>query len=675
MSLPRVARYGTLSPEPSWRLPHPRCVGAGGAPESDVNHPHRRRTARPAPLLALLALAALLVPAGSAVAPASATAPADGLCAFAAAIDPALLDPDVPEELQRFTVSLFAEEGIALVAGRPGVLTIQVGAANADECDATDEELAAEFLSLGPPFTSGFLPFAPDVKEVRAVLTLRSGGETVDWAVLGGLEGAPGTSLTVDPDDQQASVDLDKDAFSGLSVLLGLDLPENAAGEYRIDIELLVWSLADDPSTDDPTGTVKLELDLVVGPPVGMCLATLLLDADAYEAALAAAEARFDELVREFGDLSDELDELTGSSSSLPTPEESERIAEIEARLDEIDAELDALAFGGLGEDELEAVVTELGPSSRLLLSAYALPLFASNCATLLGPDAVFVPSTAGGGTDSGSLTSIDDLEIRAVLERDGVEVAWDTVGDDFTYGERFADLLAAASGIFELDVDGAALGTRLVPAPGPLGVGFVIDTELVAAEDLTPGAHTIRATYLDVDDPSEARTVGTTTSTFTVPAHQGDVVTSGGSETAADEVAGTLECSAPVVGSGGSCTLTATPGRTFTWEASTNPVFATGHVTTDASGAGAFAFDVPASLLGQQIVVRVIGVAGSAAPIGVASPPVPTAVPAGEGRSSFAPAGVLFGALVAVLASALAGQRRGRRGSAAERLLPASTR
>ena len=659
MSLPPVGCHGTLLPEPQERLPHPRCVGAGGAPESDVHHPHRRRTARPAPLLALATLAALLVPAGPAVAPASATAPDDGLCVVAWAIDLALFDPDVPDELRRFVGSLFAEEGIALVAGQPGVLAIQVDEDDADGCDGYVEVLAAEFFPFGPSFTSGFLPFADDVEEVRAVLTLRSGDETVDWAVLG-LEGASGTSVTVDPDDDW---------------LLNLNPPEDAAGEYRIDIELLVWSRADDPSTDDPTRTVELELDLVVGPPVGMCLATLLLDADAYEAALAAAEARFDELEDEFDDLFDELDELEAISEPARTEEQEARIEDIQARLDEIDAlafdALAALAFGGLGEDDFATVVTELEPSSRLLLSTYALPLFASTCATLLGPDAVFVPSTAGGGTDSGSLTSIDDLAVRAVLERDGVEVAWDTVGDDFTYRERVEGLLADASGIFELDVDGAALGTRLVPAP----VGFVIDTELVAAENLTPGAHTIRATYLDVDDPSEARTVGTTTSTFTVRAHADDVVAGGGSETAPDEVAGTLECSAPTVGSGGSCTLTATPGRTFTWEASTNPVFATGQVTTDASGVGVFSFEVPASLLGQQIVVRVIGVAGSATPIGVASPPVPSGVPAGEGPSPFAPAGVLFGTLVAVLASALAGQRRGRRGSAAERVLPASTR
>ena len=120
-----------------------------------------------------------------------------------------------------------------------------------------------------------------------------------------------------------------------------------------------------------------------------------------------------------------------------------------------------------------------------------------------------------------------------------------------------------------------------------------------------------------------------------------------------ASQIEGTLSCSAPVVGVGSVCVLTATPDQTFVWEASTNPVFASGEVRTDASGVGEFSFAVAESQLGSEIVVQVIGVAETTGLVGIASPPVPSAVPAGEGPPGWH---MVFGLVLAVglLAAAL---------------------
>lgn len=58
-----------------------------------------------------------------------------------------------------------------------------------------------------------------------------------------------------------------------------------------------------------------------------------------------------------------------------------------------------------------------------------------------------------------------------------------------------------------------------------------------------------------------------------------------------------------------------AQPGELLSWEAATNPVFASGTVTADAQGEATFAFTVPEDLpIGTRIFVRVSGeLSGSA--------------------------------------------------------------
>jgi hypothetical protein len=91
------------------------------------------------------------------------------------------------------------------------------------------------------------------------------------------------------------------------------------------------------------------------------------------------------------------------------------------------------------------------------------------------------------------------------------------------------------------------------------------------------------------------------------------------------------VSCSAPTVGGSVTCDLTSEPEFDFIWRASTNPVFATGVVTTNADGVGQFTFTVPRSALGGQVLVEIVDWT-AATPIGVAAGPVPTSVPSGEG-------------------------------------------
>jgi len=123
---------------------------------------------------------------------------------------------------------------------------------------------------------------------------------------------------------------------------------------------------------------------------------------------------------------------------------------------------------------------------------------------------------------------------------------------------------------------------------------------------------------------------------------------------------AATVSCSAPVVGAPMTCDLRSDPGVDFVWQASTNPVFASGVVTTDGTGAGQFAFTVPVSALGQQVLVEIVAWT-AATPVGIASGPVPTSVPSGGGPRSPVGAMLLGAVLLGAVLLPQSADRRAR--------------
>jgi hypothetical protein len=111
-----------------------------------------------------------------------------------------------------------------------------------------------------------------------------------------------------------------------------------------------------------------------------------------------------------------------------------------------------------------------------------------------------------------------------------------------------------------------------------------------------------------------------------------------------------TCDTSAPVVGATVTCTVASgAPDFDIVWTASTNPVFASGVVRTDASGNGRFSFVVPASAVGQELLIELVDWTRPTS-IGVVGGPVPGAVPAGEGPGSL-PIGGMTLLVVGVLA------------------------
>jgi hypothetical protein len=106
-------------------------------------------------------------------------------------------------------------------------------------------------------------------------------------------------------------------------------------------------------------------------------------------------------------------------------------------------------------------------------------------------------------------------------------------------------------------------------------------------------------------------------------------------------------------------CTIVNGPvvdgGFDIIWEASYNPVFATGVVTLDGSGNGTFSFVIPAAAMGSMVGVQLVAHTG-VMPLGMVTAIVPVSVPAGEGPSPLVPTSVL---LASGLLLAGAGLRR----------------
>ena len=131
-----------------------------------------------------------------------------------------------------------------------------------------------------------------------------------------------------------------------------------------------------------------------------------------------------------------------------------------------------------------------------------------------------------------------------------------------------------------------------------------------------------------------------------------------GASEVAAPVSALALACDPAVASAGDLVTCTVTggdPGIEILWRASASSAFAGAAVKVDAQGRGTFSFRVPASVGTGPITVELVDWSRTAPVAVVATGPVPSSVPAGEG----APAGGLVAGL-ALLAGALAvGGRR----------------
>lgn len=576
---------------------------------------------------------------------AHATTPQEGICTLAVAFDTDLADENSDE--YDFFFDLFAEEGVGVIEGRDALLVVAVllfrddgERYTASDCDAARDGLSQQLAPLGVTpsvtFLAQTLTGAADKIAARAELTLEKDGVPLAWSVLGGLTRTTGQSIPLQNGGATALVDLAAPGSNASAVTaeLLLALPENTAGDYRLDVDVVVWDDGDDPNVDDPSLTVAQHLDMVVGPPLGACLITFLFDVDLLDATL----QNLDDLQAA---LEAEEDNLNDEKALLVAPDP--RISEIDQRLAEIDDELggfDALYTQAF----FDAAVSELQPSMRIELDTIAIaPFFGSECALQGGPDAVFLPAH---GTNQ-PLAGVTNMAVDITLTQDGGPAHWDELGTDFRFTET-TDLFADTAGMtIQFAIDDARLISGLAPSPFDTFVQqFLMGMEFVSLATLTPGTYTLTTTYLDSDDPDAPRIVGTTDVNFTVAGSQnvqGIVPVNPELETDEEQadvpeepeaVEGSFTCSVPVAGVGGSCEVRSAPGQTFRWEASTNPVFASGEVTTDASGVGTFTFDVPASLAGRQIVVRIIGLAAPATPIGVASVAIPSGVPAGEGPS-----------------------------------------
>jgi hypothetical protein len=86
------------------------------------------------------------------------------------------------------------------------------------------------------------------------------------------------------------------------------------------------------------------------------------------------------------------------------------------------------------------------------------------------------------------------------------------------------------------------------------------------------------------------------------------------------------------IVGSDVTCTVAGgDPGIEILWRAAYNPVFAEAGVALDTSGAGEFAFTVPAAALGEEVTVELVEWLAPVS-LGVAAGPVPSSIPSGGG-------------------------------------------
>ena len=101
--------------------------------------------------------------------------------------------------------------------------------------------------------------------------------------------------------------------------------------------------------------------------------------------------------------------------------------------------------------------------------------------------------------------------------------------------------------------------------------------------------------------------------------------------------------------------------GDSIDWQASYNPVVASGTVVTDASGRASFSFAAPVVASGTVLTVSLPD-DGMATTVTVSGAPIPTRIPAGEGSSS---GSLALAGVVLALAGAVVARRR-RAGAAA---------
>jgi len=327
-------------------------------------------------------------------------------------------------------------------------------------------------------------------------------------------------------------------------------------------------------------------------------------------------------------------------------------------------------AANGPGQGEVfacpQVVVDQIPEGDETIESGVALPGSDISIAALIGIEvweANTRPAEFGDDCDVVSLNAfeIDTFAVTLALRQDGEPLEWtyldpSLVPDATPPGfpgavgwvvSEDGRLLSADGVDFDQWEDFFDYGLDGGPFPGfgfgDLFVGVVF-AELRSDVPLGVVSIEMEVTFVGMDESLRSYVVDTTLS-IVAPREP--------EQAAAAGPGASVSCSAPVAGAEVTCDLTSDPGVDFVWQVSTNPVFATGVVTTDATGKGQFAFTVPVSALGQPVMVEIVAWT-AASSIGVASGLVPTSVPSGGGprvpRGELLVLGVvLLGAVVLV--------------------------
>jgi hypothetical protein len=327
-------------------------------------------------------------------------------------------------------------------------------------------------------------------------------------------------------------------------------------------------------------------------------------------------------------------------------------------------------AANGPGQGEVfacpEVIVEQIPVGDETIEPGVALPGSDILIAALIGIEvweANTRPAEFGDDCDVVSLNAfeIDTFAVTIRLRQDGKPLAWTYLdpsleptatppGFPSAVGWVVSEdgtLLSADGGEFLELKDFFDYGLDGGPFPG-FGFGDLFAGVVFAAlsSDVPLGVLRIEmaVTFVGMDESLRSYVVDTALTIVSPEQPQ---------QAAAAGPGASVSCSAPVAGAAVTCDLTSDPGVDFVWQASTNPVFATGVVTTDATGKGQFAFTVPVSALGQPVMVEIVAWT-AASSIGVASGLVPTSVPSGGGprvpRGELLVLGVvLLGAVVLV--------------------------
>ena len=263
------------------------------------------------------------------------------------------------------------------------------------------------------------------------------------------------------------------------------------------------------------------------------------------------------------------------------------------------------------------------------------------------------VMRSTDGGTTWASPTLVNSDTWRTVGFGGGTFVALGHAGK-----VSYSRLEAAMDPTFDVPVRTADGFTVNITNYDP---SFVWPTQTVDAGTVTAGTPSGATLGLSVTGlaPDESATITATTTRDGYTAGSASVTgqaLGAGLDTDAGlaptvEAPMSVSCSpAPQVNVTLTCTMDGgSPGSDIVWEASYNPVFSTGVLTLDGSGAGSFSFRIPSETMGSMVGMQLVGHTG-VIPLGMVSTVVPTAVSAGGGSSPIVRTNLL-GAVIALLA------------------------